>query len=141
MNELKKYEPELGQAVFGQPWKEFEASEMLIAALQAIEYRLDIVMGNIHQCEYDSPFSNTGNSFRCDTFEVQAYSWSDDEQPYNFKYKDIEISWYKYLGRGTTVNRVITNNEIAMMLDDCLNALSRYQEENLPDVFGKKGPC
>jgi hypothetical protein len=126
---MKKYEPELGQMCFGQPWKEYEVSEILIAALRAIEYKLDIVMWNINQEEYNSPFGNTGNRFKCKVFEVQSYNWNDDEiQGYNFKYKDIEISWYKYLGRGTTVNKAITNDEISKMLDDCLSAVKKYEK-------------
>jgi hypothetical protein len=82
---MKEYEPELGQAVFGQPWKQYGASHLVIAALDLINRELCRIQWNIHQKEYDSPFHNTGNQFECDTFEVNAYDWGDDEQPYNFK--------------------------------------------------------
>ena len=136
MDNEKRYEPELGQMAFGQPWKQYAASELLIAALEAISTRLDLVMGNVQRKEYATPFGNTANKFTCDKFEVEAYSWNEEyEQPFNFKWRDIEVSWYKYLGRGTTVNRDIKNDEIALMLDDCFEALRRYQVEQCPDPF------
>ena len=59
-------------------------------------------MWNKNQEEYDSPFDNTGNSFIGENFEVHAYDWDEDSsQEYNFKFGDIKISWYKYLGRGS----------------------------------------
>jgi hypothetical protein len=130
---MKEYEPELGQLCFGQPWKQYEASNLVIAALDLINRELCRIQWNIHQKEYDSPFHNTGNSFRCDSFEVMAYDWGDDEQPYNFKWKDVEISWYKYHGRGETVNQDIVPDRINEMLDDCMVALKRYENEFDPD--------
>ena len=127
---MNDYEPELGQALFGQPYKEYDVSNLLHAALQSIDAELDRVMGNVTQKEYHSPFANSGNDFKCDAFEVDAYSWDETiEQKYNFKWRDIEISWYKYLGRGMSVNRVMSNDYIAQMLDDCLLALETYEGE------------
>lgn len=125
-----KYEPELGQFAFGQPWKEFECPKLLESALRMIDDELDRIMWNIHQEKYPSPFSNTANDFKCDAFEVDAYNWGDDDQPYNFKWRDVEISWYKYLGRGMSVNQKISNDKISEMLDDCMDALRRYEEEH-----------
>ena len=119
-----KYIPELGQAIFGQPHQEFEVPEIWIAALQAISYQLDTHMWNKHQVEYqDNPFSNSGGEFKNDTFHAVAYSWGDDEQPYNFKWRDIEISWYKYLSRGTSSNKVLTPEMANECLIDCLKSL------------------
>ncbi len=128
------YEPEIGQWAFGQPYKEYRASALLIAALDAIDGELDRIMWNIHQERYESPFGNTGNSFQeLDDFQVEAYSWNEEyEQPWNFKCGDIEVSWYKYSGRGTSVNREVLPSEIAQMLDACLSALHEYESENDP---------
>jgi hypothetical protein len=128
---MEKYTPELGQAVFGQPYKTYKASELLEAALSSIDSELRRVMWNINQKEYESPFSNTANSFVSDTFEAHAYDWNDEHnQPYNFKWKDIEISWYKYMGRGMSINKQITNDEIELLLDNCLAAIRSYEKEN-----------
>jgi hypothetical protein len=127
---MTKYEPEMGQALFGQPYKEYGASALLIAVLNEISSELDRVMWNVTQKKYDSPFGNTGNTFKCDTFEVEAYSWNEDiDQPYNFKWRDVEVSWYKYLGRGMSVNQVLTSNRIAEMLADCLAAVRKLDIE------------
>ena len=64
-----------------------------------------------------SPFKN-------DIFEVQAYSWDDEvHQPYNFKCDDIEISWYKYLGRDTTINGEYEPQKIIDMFNKCLQSI------------------
>lgn len=119
-----KYEPELGQAVFGQPFKEYGVPNAMDAFLESIRADLDNVMWNKHQKEYDSPFGNTGNSFKNDVFEVQAYSWDEDtEQPYNFKWKDLEISWYKYLGRGMSMNQEFNLVKATQMLEECLASI------------------
>ena len=96
----------------------------VIALLQAINTKLRIKWWNKYQEEMASPFENTSNKFSNDTFSVEAYSWEDeDEQSYNFKWKDIEISWYKHLGRGTTINKHITPERAIEMFDDCTKSL------------------
>lgn len=126
------YEPEMGQMLFGQPWQSQDASELLIAALSAIDEELDRIMWNIHQEIYDSPFSNTAQSFKeLEEFQVEAYSWNEEyQQPWNFKWQDIEVSWYKHMKRGTSVNREVTPDETAKMLEACLAALNKYEREN-----------
>jgi hypothetical protein len=127
---MKKHTPEIGQAFFGQESKEYAVEEILQAALLMISKEWDRVMWNINQKEMDSPFSNTGARWECDTFKLEAYSWNDEyEQPYNFKYKDIEVSWYKYFGRGMSVNKEVAYDEVQKMIVDCLNALRKYEQE------------
>lgn len=128
---MSKYEPELGQAVLGQPYQKYIVKPYIEAALAMLKEELNRIMWNITQKKYDSPFSNTGNEFKCDTFEVCAYSWDEDvEQPYNFKWKDVLISWYKYLGRSISVNREFTPDECSVMLIECLNALKSYEAQH-----------
>lgn len=130
--EDQPYTPELGQMCFGQPWQKHEGSELLEAALIAISSELERVMCNLHQEEYSSPFNNTGNQFECDTFKAHAYSWSDDEQPWNFKWRDVEISWYKWCGRGLSTKQPMSPDIISEMLNDCLAAVRRYETEHDP---------
>lgn len=114
--------------------EEFEylkVSNIMLAALREIENQYDRVFWNITQKEVHSPFGNTGERFSCDVFEVQAYEWNeDDEQLYNFKWNDIEIRWYKYLGRGMYQNRLTSNDEIAKMIDSCLDYLYKIDMEH-----------
>ena len=129
---MKKYVPELGQALFGQPTRKYPASNLLEAALVQIDNELSRAMWNNAQKEYPSPFGNTGNSFVCDVFEVYAYSWNKDiPQPYNFRWRDVDVSWYKYLGRGMSVNQELTNDKISAMLDECLIAVKNMDRTDL----------
>lgn len=71
-----------------------------------------------------NPFENSGVKFKNDVFEIEAYSWDESyDQPYNFKFRDIEVSWYKYLGRGMRVNRDVSALECAEMAAKCINSL------------------
>ena len=135
---MKKYEPELGQAVFGQPYKELGVSGNVENALITIRG----FMESKSKTKY-TPFDNSGERFKNDVFECNAYDWSecnclgswDDDwtgekctcgwkpQTYNFKWKDFEVSWYKYLGRGMSMNRKIKDKELSAMLSECLGSL------------------
>lgn len=69
-----------------------------------------------------NPFMNTGWSWVCDRFNVCAYNWNEDlTQEYNFYYKpfDVRVSWYKHLGRVTTINREISKSECIEMIVEC----------------------
>ena len=127
---MSEYQPEFGQMTFGQPWQPHAASELLEAALRSIDHELCRVMGNRLQKEYDSPFGNTGNRYECETFKAHAYSWADDvTQEFNFAWRDLRVSWYKYLGRGMSVNRAVTPDEIDTLLNDCLAAVRALPED------------
>lgn len=116
---------ELGNLMFNTNTNQsFTCPTYIIALLDYIDNQLSRVMWNKNQKEYDSPFENTANTFKNDTFEVQAYSWDDEtHQEYNFKYKDIQISWYKYLGRDTTINKEVSPEEMIKMFDDCVKSI------------------
>lgn len=106
--------------------------EYVEALLRGIESELCRIMGNINQ-EYDSPFENTGNEFICPKFEVRAYYWGDDEDEIkkpNFKYGDLEISWYKYLGRGMTINKRITSEKMVKIFNECIFYLRKFEYVN-----------
>lgn len=94
----------------------------IIALLKHIDWELSVLMWNQNQEEYESPFDNTGNTYENQTFEVSAFNWGTEEDGV-FKYKDIEITWYKHLGRGTLINREITPDEAVDMFNDCLESL------------------
>ena len=121
----ENYTPEIGQACFGQPYKRYKCPLYLTSHLETVSYELDRMMRNLNQAEYNNPFCNTGSTYKNDVFEVEAYSWNyDDEQKYNFKWRDIEVSWYKHLGRGDSVNREVSPDEASELLSECLQSLS-----------------
>ena len=126
---MEKYEPELGQAVFGQPTQALEVPSYVEAALTLIREEAQRVEWNNRQEEFD-PFGNTSGQYKNDVFEVNAYSWNDEKnQPYNFKWRDFELSWYKYFGRGMSMNREISPDETAKMLEECLIATRKLEKE------------
>lgn len=120
---MTEYKPELGQFTFGQPYKQFAVPEIMDAALQHIRYELGRVRWNMRQTETADPFGNEGPSGNFDSkvFSVHAYSWDEsEEQPWNFKCGDLEISWYKYQGRGMSANMEISADLAAEVLEKCL---------------------
>lgn len=127
---MAEYVPELGQAIFGQPHLQHDVPDIMVAALRMVSDDLDRVMWNIHQTDYASPFSNTGNEFSNDTFHAVAYSWGDDEQPHNFAWKDLRISWYKYLGRGMSSNIAITPDLAAECLAECRASIEKMEDDH-----------
>lgn len=120
-NECK---PELGQALFGQPTQEYEADNLMDAAINLLADELNRVLGNVTQRHpIDSPFSNTGARFDTDGLSVHAYSWSDDDQPWNLKCGEVEVSWYKWSGRGMSVNKPMTPDDTKAFLDSALGII------------------
>lgn len=69
---MKKYEPELGQAVFGQPYKEIGCTGNVENALRTIRG----LMESKTKTKY-TPFDNSGERFKNDVFECNAYDWSE----------------------------------------------------------------
>ena len=128
---------EWAQAMFTRKFPTKANNEFLDAILSAIENDLLRVMWNINQEEYDNenPFQNTGNvkGYSNDTFEVHAYDWGWDfgeskkPQPFNFRWRDFQVTWYKRMGRGMSVNRFITHDELAIMLHECLESLRKEE--------------
>ena len=135
-------ELELGNIMFNTNVnQQYKCPNYIIALLREIDRQLDRIMWNIEQKDFDSPFDNTGNSFRLGNFEIHAYNWNDDEsQEYNFIYKvdknkanmpDLKISWYKYLGRDTTINQELDSSVMIDIFDDIIDQLHKYEMEEL----------
>jgi hypothetical protein len=118
---------ELGNLIFNPNQSQsYYCPDYVVALLEGIDSRLHLQLWNETQQDTESPFYNTGASFKNDTFEVEAYNWNEDIcQPYNFKWRDVEISWYKHLGRDTRINKKITPNEAKEMFDECIKSLDK----------------
>lgn len=102
---------------------EYPCPEYITALLKEIDFKLSIAYWNQFQKEFESPFGNTGNSFKNDVFEVISYDWNDENQEYNFKCGEIEISWYKYLGRSMTINGKYKVYDIIDMYNRCIESI------------------
>ena len=113
------YQPELGQGLYGQPWQRLAVPSYLETALGLIAAVMP------HDGYGGTPFDNSGMRFEGDVFKVHAYSWDEDEeQEWNFAWRDLRVSWYKYLGRGMSMNRAVAVREVAEMVKECLDALA-----------------
>lgn len=119
------YEPELGQMLWGQPTQSLSVPTEVECAMDALQNAFDTLHPKL-----DSPFSNTGAAYRWSCFEVHAYSWLDDEQPFNFKWRDFIVSWYKCNGRGMSRNRKMTAAELREMLSECMSAMIAEEPVN-----------
>lgn len=83
-------------------------------------------MGNITQEPFYAPSSSAGEApFVTDVFSMLPYCWCGgdahpDGCPPNFTWRNVQISWYKHLGRGTSSNIDLSPDLISELLDDCL---------------------
>jgi hypothetical protein len=120
---------ELGNIMFNpNKGQECPCPRYIIALLQDLDRELGRVMWNNTQEKYDSPFSNTGNLYKNKVFEVEAYNWNENkEQVYNFKYKNIKISWYKCLGRDTTINNMMSPDKAVDMYNKCIKSVLKEE--------------
>lgn len=119
---------ELGQTVFGQADDEFQVPEIMDAVLSCISNEYTRVYWNAKQENCPSPFANSGSRLNTPTFQAHAYSWGDDDQPWNFSWRDLRIRWYKWAGRGMSSNIPITPEMAAQCLDECLAEI-RHMED------------
>lgn len=114
---MSEFDPELGQSIFGQPYQEMGATDEVVAAMR-------LIAGSIEGAGLgENPGDNNGSTFINGTFQMDAYSWSEEEQPFNFKWKNFQVSWYKYLARSATQNRAISPRELAEMTCQCLGSI------------------
>lgn len=65
------------------------------------------------RCSCDAAYNHNVNSHKVDCIT---------EQP-NFKCGDVEIRWYKYIGRAMNSNRVVTLNELKKIFKKCMKSL------------------
>ena len=68
------------------------------------------------------PFGNTAETLNTSIFTAKAYDWNNDT-PGEFCWRDVRVSWYKHLGRETRINRKLTEDELAMLAQQCASAL------------------
>lgn len=123
---LRKRETDVTTPTFDDA-ESFECRPHVAAALGLIRADLERVMWNALQEEFPDPFQTEGNSFSCDVFAVKAYVW-DEDQSWNFKWGDVEITWEKFFGRGCWANVDISPDLAATMLEACLAELHHVDD-------------
>lgn len=103
---------------------------IVVDILRGIENELFRCYWNKNHKELNSPFANTGMSYKNDVFEVNAYYWGDDETMIhhpNFKYQGLKVWWYKYLPRGCVAecDQNMTMAYLIQMHNDCIEAIRK----------------
>ena len=105
--------------------------KLVIAMLNSIRYELDRCYWNKYQKSMNSPFDNTGETYKNKTFTVRAYDWNIDDDKKelpNFDYKNIlHVYWYKHSGRCVTVyydgEYNFNIDFLANILNDCIDSI------------------
>ena len=125
----KAYEPELGQAVFGAPTGAFECPAYVDAFLDYLLWRIGLVVWNRDQKEWDKY-----EDPKIEGLEYRPYCWDDTspeaELP-NLKWGEAEIRWYKYPGRGMSVNKEWGPSEWVKWFDSINERLVELQHEGI----------
>lgn len=81
------------------------------------------------------PFGNGGQALNTDVFCVHAYDWDAEDglapdQHWNFIWRDVAVRWYKYFARSCFVNRAVSEDELAVMQSECLEAIAKLKFED-----------
>lgn len=128
------FAPELGQALFCYNYNGYECPKYIVDDLMNLNDEIAVAF-NIR------PGNNEGSNYTNNVFSMRSYYWGiceehneTESQPTicvvcakkcdpNFTYNDFSVSWYKYLGRGVSCNKIITREESKEMYLKCLNSL------------------
>jgi hypothetical protein len=139
---MGKADLELGQMMFSNAKVGYwEVPEIVEAVLRTIADEIERVEWNNTQKHYEAPTGNNGGEYKTDKFKMRAYCWCDGERhkkgcPANFEWRDVKITWYKYLGRGMTTNTEFTPDLANAMLEDCLASVRATEK----DLLGEAAP-
>jgi hypothetical protein len=85
---------------------------------------LDMIRSSLEKRGFDDPFDNTAAAFRSSIFSAMAYRWEPEESPGVFRWRDLEVTWYKRLHRCPTINRIPASEELDEMLAECRAAIA-----------------
>jgi len=131
---VSEYIPELGQMAFGNPTGKYSCPDWMAGMLYAIGLDLSV------RLSIPNPCKNVSAEYINDTFEMRSYCWDERDEARcalpNFKCGDFEVRWYKYCGRGMSINRPIDRAEFAEIFKKCVDSILRERRndaDNAPD--------
>lgn len=115
----------------------YECPKYVIALIRDLDSYIGVCYWNKEQKQWQSPLQNTGNSYKNDTFELNAYDWSEEMNENNFKAnmsngKPVTLTWYKHIGRCCTVSCDVYPEEWVRIYDRCMDSVRKD--------FGKYAP-
>ena len=118
---------EMGQALFATNTLSIEAPDFVEDGLRFIAQAIQAKRNDV-----SSLTSNGGEEdFACPVFTMRSYCWCDCDRPGhekgcppNFEHRSgLSISWYKYCGRGMSINAVVDERQWVEIVKDCLSAI------------------
>lgn len=128
------YTPELGQAAFGNPTGEYEVSDVGAAVIAALLDEVRRVYWNRAQAEIDFRDEAAAEMWNAygSGIEWHAYWWGDDDVPEaarpNLLFRNVAVRWYKWPGRGESVDREMDAGDWAEWLTAGLAAARSADE-------------
>ena len=125
------FPPELGQMVWSNtPWHQHEMQPMVESGLRLLGELVRPLMPEEYG-RHSAPTENAAQVFENEVFVLRAYCWCDGELaghehgcPPNFVCGDFAACWYKYLGRGSSQSRTLTEAEWRQIMQRCLESLT-----------------
>ena len=124
-----RYEPELGQTVFGNPTGKYILPEFAEALLHGALEEIDRVVMNRDQEGW-----NSYKDPKMPNIEVRPYCWNEESEEAikpNFKFENVEIRWYKHPRRGLSCNVEMEPNQWAEWYERLLSVI----RSNEPTLF------
>lgn len=89
---------------------------------------LDKVRELMEQRGLENPFNNDAASFACAAFEARAFRWEPEQAPGFFRWRDLEVTWYKHLHRDPRISRVPSKHELMMLWEECRASILLHEE-------------
>lgn len=80
---------------------------------------------------------NGSHNIDTNVFRLRTYDYHDSDETltWNFVWRDVAVQWYKHPGRCLTINRLLSDDELAVMADEVISALATYKFEPEPRKF------
>jgi hypothetical protein len=116
----RPYVPELGQMSFGNQWGDYQIPEDLHDMV------CNGITNLVMKAGGNQSTSNYAIEFKNDVFEMHPYYWGTELKEQgkpNFKCGNLEIRWYKFIGRGMSCNKKLTMEEFEKTMAKCLGSL------------------
>ena len=111
------YVPELGQACFGREWHNHEPPYLVENWLLIIKAML----------ETDGWYDEDNG-----VFSMHPYWWGEEDDPEadrpNFKCGDVEVNFYKHIGRGMSTNTQMSDMDWHKMFVRCVQKAIEIKE-------------